>query len=579
MFIGILVVACMTTYELVDSVTGEPIDPGDGSQGTLSQIIYKRLSDRKMDQYRQRVLQPFYAPLRIDYVQQWPSRTARHQTALRAKEAGNAAFKNSDFSQARTEYEHAKNLLTAKDLSVSEDNLVDAYLGTKALQSNDLTKDEAALLAVLHSNLAQVALNSAELFTAVLESTQALELQPSNAKARVRRAKAFARLGAADLAETDMHHFKRSVDVDELRSILATSNGLNEYATACEALDALKDAPATKWKPSFTGDDEWSEVHLETLRRCTCFRSWEEVASTLRSIQTLVWTSDRWEDLAPVLVATTQSWNAPRAEKLLDALLPIQDFGSVRQLRLLPAVLAHARFRSDDERHAIWRASYDRERKHIAHKSATFTGRATPAARHITWEDDDTSMAGSVPHTAYDTLMIHAMATAHGRSDLIAIIEGMLNENVLYTAGATMLHHYARAGKAPLVQFLLDRGANPNCLDGGTGADPSSGYYASRSTPLDYAILSLAQQLDDEASSSVHKAPAPDYVRGLKTCIQVIGAAGGKQRSSKGKRPGLAESFAKLMREATEKGEQAADKARDQVNAAFVEASGDVMMS
>ena len=33
------------------------------------------------------------------------------------------------------------------------------------------------------------------------------------------------------------------------------------------------------------------------------------------------------------------------------------------------------------------------------------------------------------------------------------------------------------------------------------------------------------------------------------------------------------------MREATEKGEQAADKARDQVNAAFVEASGDVMMS
>eukprot|EP00966_Prymnesium_polylepis_P117128 2706557-Prymnesium_polylepis.1 len=89
---------CPTAMDLFDSDTGERIDTGAGLQGE----IYKRLTNRRMKDYEESHIKPYFKPLCKDYQPAFPAaREERYEQAAALKTSGNAAYKRKDFREAR----------------------------------------------------------------------------------------------------------------------------------------------------------------------------------------------------------------------------------------------------------------------------------------------------------------------------------------------------------------------------------------------------------------------------------------------------------------------------------------------
>jgi hypothetical protein len=113
--------------------------------------------------------------------------------------------------------------------------------------------------------------------------------------------------------------------------------------------------------------------------------------------------------------------------------------------------------------------------------------------------------------------MIHSMLSAHGKSELVAQVEKMVTESPYFHKGASLLHTMTLAGKDGIVSFLLQRGADPNCLDNGTVL----GYKA---TAIHYALDHLNRVKRDRGWCT----PDAAHVAGVKRCIELLKAAGRK---------------------------------------------------
>lgn len=202
----------------------------------------------------------------------------------------------------------------------------------------------------------------------------------------------------------------------------------------------------------------------------------------------------------------TIGWHPARVMKLIELEPNLAQIAGrpILHQRILPAVLPFSRRKHNDMRHSVWKKHYDQERARMAKGELTFisTPQSEPRAvpfpgapsrvGHCRADADDGAGDGLVWDLGEsDTVLLHAMATAWGRDDVVKEVEACCEQNVLYNVGATMLHLHARNGRRCTVEFLLDRGANPSCLDGGENAHCKTGFYPRRSTPLAYCKESM----------------------------------------------------------------------------------------
>lgn len=259
----------------------------------------------------------------------------------------------------------------------------------------------------------------------------------------------------------------------------------------------------------------------------------EHQATRLKKIRSISWKEDNWEDVIPILKSISTSWNEIRKEKLGTLLLRKRnghpwDHGLL-ELRMRPALLASAANSADDARHRRWKELYERELQLIASGSPTW-------AKTAPLVPPPTEPSPSIPEHAQDTIMIHAMLSAHGKDDLVTKVETMVEENVLFEMGANLLHNMTRAGKDGIVAFLLERGADPNCRDNGK-------YYGGKATPIDYAILTLDSVKRDRGWC----APDAAHVAGVRRCIELLKMAGGKETKVVKKSRIEADSISRMM--------------------------------
>ena len=93
----------------------------------------------------------------------------------------------------------------------------------------------------------------------------------------------------------------------------------------------------------------------------------------------------------------------------------------------------------------------------------------------------------------------------------------MVTESPYFHKGASLLHTMTLAGKDGIVSFLLQRGADPNCLDNGTVLDY-------KATAIHYAL----DQLDRVKRDRGWCTPDAAHVAGVMRCIELLKAAGRK---------------------------------------------------
>ena len=123
----------------------------------------------------------------------------------------------------------------------------------------------------------------------------------------------------------------------------------------------------------------------------------------------------------------------------------------------------------------------------------------------------------SIPEASQATIMIHSMLSAHGKSELVAQVEKMVTESPYFHKGASLLHTMTLAGKDGIVSFLLQRSADPNCLDNCT-------VLGFKATAIHYALDHLNRVKHDRGWCT----PDAAHVAGVKRCIELLKAAGRK---------------------------------------------------
>eukprot|EP00966_Prymnesium_polylepis_P186057 4312652-Prymnesium_polylepis.1 len=351
-----------------------------------------------------------------------------------------------------------------------------------------------------------------ELHLVVVECSQALELVPTHAKARFRRATALITLGALEDAQRDIGHLQ-GPERDSAASMLEASrghDGIDYLAENNRSLDELlreydeydkfdSNAASIFWLANVLVPVDQQEARLRTANL-----SLEE---------------DDWEELIPVLQAISKGWNEIRRESLGVRLLRSNGGRpwdpQLLELRMRPALLVSAAAACEDTRYRRWKEHYDCERHHVV-------------SGGLTWSNTDPAVSALRPAPAElvisisagqdDILMVHALLSAHGKRDLVRQIEGMVEENVMHHMGATVLHMMARAGKHAIVEFLLERGAHVDCRDNGK-------YYGLPATPTDYAVLTLDEVQRERYTMGADQS----HIDGVKQSIRHLKVAGGTE--------------------------------------------------
>jgi len=468
-----------------------------------------------MRAYEQTHLKPYFKPMRTSYELKFPeTREERYGKAVALKSNGNNAFKAKSFAEARDLYEQAKALII----------------------HHEWTALELDLLVAVHSNLAQCALNLVAerkveereaLHRAVCDCTQALELQPMHKKARYHRAKGLIQLGALDAAKMDIGTLE-GPERDAMQNLLGRAVGAHNAESLILQLDDLRDLKTKsnrkKWGFLFEDSDpDLRKFGLSSPDAKVGRLFWEacvllpvdQQVMLIKAIRSISWEEENWENLIPILKEVCKGWNEMRRERLFTALFKKADGKSwgheIVEWRMRPALLASISISADDARHRRWKELYVREMQLIASAAPTWNKTAPIPL-------GSSEPVASISEASQATIMIHAMLSAHGKSELVAQVEKMVTESPYLHKGASLLHTMTLAGKDGIVSFLLQRGADPNCLDNGTVL----GYKA---TAIHYAL----DQLDRVKRDRGWCTPDAAHVAGVKRCIELLKAAGRKE--------------------------------------------------
>jgi hypothetical protein len=303
-------------------------------------------------------------------------------------------------------------------------------------------------------------------------------------KARFHRAKALIQLGALDAARTDIGKLEgaereariSAAEMQLLQELLAKAVRAPQVESRVLELDDLGDLlhhlqtarGREKWgflsEDPDTIDTVLGDVGLGCPDEEVGRLFWEacvllpvdQQLVLLKALRTDSWGAENWENLLPFLKEVCEGWNELCRDTLCTELFQAWE----HELVEWPALLVSAANCAQDARHRRWKELYERELQLIAAAAPTWNKTAPHAP-------PPSKQVSSIPEVSQPAIMLHAMLSAHGKSELVAQVESMVTESPYFYFGASLLHTMTLAGKDGIVSFLLQRGADPNCQDNG----------------------------------------------------------------------------------------------------------------
>ena len=467
--------------------------------------------EMEQENLKKKIFVPFFSPLRKDFIPSILTKEERLRKAEASKKKGNELFKKREWLTAYEHYEKA----------------------IKVFSDEDTDPDSRNILFACHANAAQALLNLEKPIKAACHCTSVLLYDPYHVKALYRRAIACCMLGFPAFAMNDMTTLQQTgvsqSELDLLRDRIAreevpdpsyildprspeffgtiilrslslnTTESLNYIQLMIDRIESGKGFPGDResegrqsglWAAglatrSMEGDvSKNNKVIGIALEAASCISliSTATVDPFLRVREVFTRTFDLEQndimEIKEVLQFAFATWDEPRKRAALNQL---GDIGK-SEFAVEP-LLPSQRAKSERRRNTLWLKYFHdevqaiqtaRETEQPIRPAYDSTGELG-GGRAIPFRHGDNDLG------AEDIIKIHAIATAHGRQDIVNELEAFSSVNIGYNIGMAPLHVYVRAGKLLIVEFLLQRGVSAQHRGGARwyGRDSSPEYMCS----------------------------------------------------------------------------------------------------